>query len=202
MKPLSIAMLVVFVAQGADPAAWASTSANIGSVRSALAFHTRRESSGTTPEFRMISAEYRALETLLSIARRRQHHFGPGDGRDLSARDQRLVETDVDRLEHAESERDDRQGILFIFARSCSECSSILGGDGSRNEAASAAFDYAFWDASKRISSFRGPEAHACLLELRKSLDDIWSKDEMDALIATQAGASPKQAQRIRQRHI
>jgi hypothetical protein len=147
-------------------------------------------------------SQFRALSFLVSLGRRREALLGAHNGGELGKSDKLEVRAMVGEVEASAASVNDREGLLFMFARSCGDYSYLLGGIGSRDEAYAAGFDYAFWEACNRISRFHGPSAHGLLIGLRKGLSDVWSDDEMDALIAIQAGASPKEAQQIRQRHI
>jgi hypothetical protein len=131
-------------------------------------------------------AQLLALSDVFALAR---HHYANAAsmGEVFTINEQSRISADLDRVEKYAIDREDRMGLLYVFARSCSDYEFIASGSTGSNWPYAGIIDLAFWSACERIAKFKGEHAHAYLKLLKRELGDPVSEERMDELIAEQS---------------
>jgi hypothetical protein len=139
----------------------------------------------TAPQgIQRVEAQQKAMEAVFALARERQQ---TGITTGLAEADKRAIVAAVDAIAAQAADTLDRQGLLWMFARTCEGYRFVVtGGTSPASGPYAPVFDAAFWEAAGRLAKTPGPHAGGFLAQLAQPLADPHDRDRMSTLVRAQ----------------
>ena len=134
-------------------------------------------------KIRQANDQQAAMSGLFAIAAKR---YARGETGDLGVNDERRVERKVNLVDKDAATLADKEGLLYLFARTCEMYYFVCSSPGDANYAYQLVFESAMCDAASRLGKYPGEQVHEMLLDLKRE----WEEDPASPLndyIAMQA---------------